>query len=72
MDGLITEMIYVSKELAEYIKRHSPNSHINETCKDKSKAKRRKRYVEETPKVKQLIKEYNKQLNITETYPPQK
>jgi hypothetical protein len=65
-------MLKIDKELAKYIRSKSPKTHINETCRHKSKARRKCHYVEETSIVKKLIKEYNEKLNIIKTYPPKK
>ena len=61
-------MIAVSSDLAKYIKQHYPSACIPQTCREKSKSKRKKKYVEETPKILKLIDAYNHQLKIIETY----
>ena len=60
-------MILVSKEQANYIRQHSPSSHVA-TVNRQAKAKKKKRFVEETAITKKLIKEFNEKQNICEDY----
>ena len=60
-------MILITKEQAEYIRLHSPTSHIAIVNKQ-AKARKKKRIVEETVVTKKLIKEFNEKQNIIEGY----
>lgn len=52
-------LIQITKEQANYIRSHS-DIRIAETGKFKAKGKRKKYYVEETPRVKSMLKECDK------------
>jgi hypothetical protein len=56
---VVKNLISISKEQMAYIKSHRPDIPISSTCKFKPKGKRKKRSIEETPEVLQLLKEYN-------------
>ena len=48
-------MIQITKRQATYLRAAYPDLQITRTCKKKSKAKRGKRYVEESGRVKQAL-----------------
>ena len=60
-------MIEISKEQACYIREHS-NIKVPQTCKFKTKGKRKKYYVEETNKTKRLIEKCNSRYSVVSTY----
>ena len=52
-------MILITKEEANYIREKAPSVYISMTGKNKSKGKRKRRYVPETKNVIMLLKEYH-------------
>lgn len=50
-------VVFITKDEAEILKAQIPSVKIFQTCKQKSKCKRKKRYVEETRAVIQILEE---------------
>lgn len=62
---MILNLIPIDKGTALYIKSKTNNTPIPQTCHDKPKGKRKKRYIEDTLFTRKLIKEYeNKFLKV--------
>lgn len=56
-------MKQITTDVANYIRKKYPGVHIAETGKQK-KSERKKHYVEETPKIEKIIKEWEKTVGI--------
>jgi hypothetical protein len=56
---VVKNLIPISKQQMEYIKSKRKEIPIPHTCDGKPKGKRKKRSIEDTPDVQQLLKEYN-------------
>lgn len=57
-------MFKVTKEEAEYIRKHAKHARITTTGKKKNK-RQKKRYVDESRETLYLLNRYRKKLNIT-------